>query len=234
MTSVEPILLSDPRIGAIAWADDGDPLVDLRGGPLRLDSRLADPVGAYARLRRGVLERLVTAQAAMPAGLALLVVEGYRPPALQRSYFDEYLAQLQLSYPGWDASRRRIEASKYISPPEVAPHGTGGAVDLTLCTADGTELDLGTAVNASPEQSRNACYTAAPDISAEARQLRAVLVAALTGVGLVNYPTEWWHWSYGERYWALERGLTHTRYAPVDAATPVRAPSTADGPPVPG
>jgi D-alanyl-D-alanine dipeptidase len=234
MTSVEPILLSDSRIGAIAWADDGDPLVDLRGGPLRLDRRLADPVGAYARLRAGVVERLVAAQAALPAGLALLIIEGYRPPALQRDYFDEYLAQLQTTYPGWDAHRRRVEASKFISPPEVAPHGTGGAVDLTLCTAAGTELDLGTAVNASPEESRNACYTAAPDISANARELRDILVTALTGAGLVNYPTEWWHWSYGERYWALQQGLPRTRYAPVDVTTLVPAPSTADEAPTGG
>ena len=20
--------------------------------------------------------------------------------------------------------------------------------------------------------------------------------------GFVNYPPEWWHWSYGDRYWA--------------------------------
>ncbi len=25
---------------------------------------------------------------------------------------------------------------------------------------------------------------------------------ALNVVGFVNYPTEYWHWSYGDRYWA--------------------------------
>jgi hypothetical protein len=27
------------------------------------------------------------------------------------------------------------------------------------------------------------------------------LGGGLTAAGMVNYPTEWWHWSYGDRYW---------------------------------
>ncbi len=30
--------------------------------------------------------------------------------------------------------------------------------------------------------------------------------------GFVNYPTEWWHWSYGDRYWALLTGSPHAVY----------------------
>ena len=40
----------------------------------------------------------------------------------------------------------------------------------------------------------------------------------LGGAGLVNYPTEWWHWSYGDRYWALVTGAAHALYGPVDVA----------------
>jgi D-alanyl-D-alanine dipeptidase len=41
-------------------------------------------------------------------------------------------------------------ASRYVSPPEIAPHSAGAAIDLTRCVGDGAELDLGTRVNASP------------------------------------------------------------------------------------
>jgi len=27
-------------------------------------------------------------------------------------------------------------------------------------------------------------------------------MAVLAGAGLVNYRTQWWHWSFGDRYWA--------------------------------
>ncbi len=58
-------------------------------------------------------------------------------------------------------------------------------------------------MNADPEESAGACYTHAPDISEEARANRQLLGTVLTAAGLVNYPTEWWHWSFGDRYWAL-------------------------------
>jgi zinc D-Ala-D-Ala dipeptidase len=218
LVTEEPVLLSDPRVAEIGWADGGEPLVDLRDVVgLRLDRRLADPRGDFAHLRRGVVRRLLAAQESLPSGLELLVVEGWRPPELQRRYFDDYAAQLGQAHTDWAPSRRHIEASKFVSPPEVAPHGTGGAVDLTLCTVSGVELDLGTPVNASPEASRGACYTASADIPAEARELRRILAFAMRSAALVNYPTEWWHWSYGERYWALVNGVPVTRYAP---ATP--------------
>jgi D-alanyl-D-alanine dipeptidase len=28
----------------------------------------------------------------------------------------------------------------------------------------------------------------------------------MCGAGFVNYPPEWWHWSYGDKYWAFISG----------------------------
>ncbi len=210
------ILLCDPRVAAVPGVDDGEPLVDLRDLPeLRLDGRAADPAGTYARLRRGVADRLVAAQRALPDGLRLLVIEGYRPYQAQLDIFTGYRDELRRNHLDWSPQRVYEETTKFVSPVEVAPHSTGGAVDLTLCTADGVELDMGTAVDATPEASANACFTAASSISPAARRHRQIMVAALTGAGLVNYPTEWWHWSYGDRYWAILTGAPRTRYGPV-------------------
>ena len=79
---------------------------------------------------------------------------------------------------------------------------------------------MGTPVDASPEESDGACYFAAENVSAEARHNRAVLADALEGAGLVNYPTEWWHWSFGDRYWALSRGEAHAVFGPVHTPPP--------------
>lgn len=213
----EIILMSDRRVAEIPVHECGEPLVDVRrDGVLLMDPRRRDPAADYAHLREGVLARLVKAQEALPAGLRLLFVEGYRPPALQRSYFEGYAAGLRADHPGWSAEEVRSAASRYVSPPEIAPHSAGAAVDLTLADADGRELDLGTRINANPEESAGACYTGAPGISAEARANRRVLGAALGSAGLVNYPTEWWHWSYGDRYWALRGGQPAALYGPKD------------------
>jgi zinc D-Ala-D-Ala dipeptidase len=210
------VLLSDPRIAATAVADSAEPLVDLRKVPeLQLDGRQASESGAYAWLREGVVQRLLDAQASLPRGLRFLITEGYRPLDLQRSIFDGYRDELGRLHPDWSADRLFVEASKFASPVEVAPHSTGGAVDLTLCTEDGAELDMGTPVDATPEASANACFAAARDIPEPARKNRRTLTRALARAGLVNYPTEWWHWSFGDRYWAFVTGTGRSRYGPV-------------------
>jgi D-alanyl-D-alanine dipeptidase len=212
----EVVLMSDPRVAAIPVADCDEPLLDIRQAApaLLVDDRRSEETGAFARLREGVLTRLLDAGQRLPDGLRLLFIEGYRPPALQRAYFERYARGLRAAHPEWSAARLRDAASRYVSPPEIAPHSAGAAVDLTVVGADGRELDMGTRVNANPEESDGACYTDAPGIGAEARANRELLAAALTGAGLVNYPTEWWHWSYGDRYWALLTGAAEARYGP--------------------
>ncbi|MFJ4697582.1 M15 family metallopeptidase [Streptomyces sp. NPDC088768] len=214
----ELILMADPRVAAVPVRECGEPLVDVRAsGELLVDTRKeADAAGAFAHLRTGVLERLLAAQRRLPEGVRLLHVEGYRPPALQRSYFKEYADELRAAHPEWPAERLRAAASRYVSPPEIAPHSAGAAVDVTLADAGGQELDLGTRMNASPEESDGACYTDAKNIGTRARAHRALLGEALRGAGFVNYPTEWWHWSYGDRYWALATGAEVALYAAVE------------------
>ncbi|WP_175411170.1 M15 family metallopeptidase [Streptomyces sp. TRM64462] len=216
----EIILLSDPRVAATGVDGTDEPLVDLRRTDgLRVDPRKADDDGSYAHVRADVARRLLAAQRELPAGVRLLIVEGFRPPGLQRRYYEEYAAVMRADHPGAPPARIRELTSAYISPPEVAPHVSGGAVDLTLCTDDGTELPLGTEVNATPEESAGGCRTAAAGITPEARANRELMGRALTAAGFVNYPTEWWHWSYGDRYWALISGRPAALYGPAERPT---------------
>lgn len=210
---VDVVLMADPRVVAVPVEDDGSLLVDVRPGVAVDDSR-ADPQGWFAHVRAGVRDRLVQAAEDLPGGLRLVLVEGYRPAALQERYYAEYLGQLSAAYPDWPADRLRAAASRYVSPPEIAPHSAGAAVDVTLHGPDG-ELDLGSPVNAGPEGSGGRCFTASPDVTGDARALRDVLGAALRAAGFANYPTEWWHWSYGDRYWALEAGAACALHGPV-------------------
>ena len=214
----EVVLMSDPKVAAVPVEESGEPLVDARReSGLLVDGRRWDARGAFAHLRRGLLDRLLQAEALLvPQGYRLLLVEGYRPLALQARYVDDYAGRLRADHPEWTTEEIRTAASRYVSPPELAPHSAGAAIDLTLADADGRERDMGTAMNATPEESAGGCYTQADNIGDEARADREVLGAALTAAGLVNYPTEWWHWSYGDRYWALETGAATAPYGPVE------------------
>ncbi|MEV7968601.1 M15 family metallopeptidase [Sphaerisporangium sp. NPDC088356] len=211
------ILMSDPRVAAVPVEESGEPLVDLRANTeILLDGRLADPEGAFAHLREGLAQRLLRAQKLLPDGLRFIVVEGYRPYSLQERYFTRYAGRLREANPDWPEDHLYVQTSRSLSPPHIAPHVCGAAVDLTLCTEAGEELPMGTEVNASPEESDDACYTAAANISVEARANREILSKVLEEAGLTNYPTEWWHWSYGDRYWALATGSGAARYSHVN------------------
>ena len=205
------VLIADPRVAAIPVSECDEPLVDLRR-ILRVDPRRGDPAGAFAHVCSGVAERLCRADAQLPNGWRLLIVEGFRPVASQQEIFASYVAEIQSLHPDWPIERVTQAASRYVAPVEVAPHTAGAAVDLTMCDADGVEIDMGSPEAATPEESDGACYTDAPYISDTARRNRQTLAAALTSVGMVNYPTEWWHWSYGDRYWAYCTGQESARY----------------------
>lgn len=199
------ILLSDPRVSAVPVRDLNEPLVvlDRQFGP------------GKTLVRRELAIRLENARAALPCGIGLRVVEGYRPAHRQQAIIERYSAEIRAARPGIGEPDLHVLTSRYVAPLAVAPHVAGAAVDLTLVDSRGQELDLGTPIDATPEQSGGRCYFAADGISAQARANRDLLARVLCREGMVNYPTEWWHYSYGDRYWALATGAAYALYGPV-------------------
>ncbi|MFF3767344.1 hypothetical protein ACFYYR_25115 [Streptomyces sp. NPDC001922] len=80
--------------------------------------------------------------------------------------------------------------------------------DLADVRAHGLNVD-------DPEESAGACYTDAPGLSAQSRTNRATLGNALSAAGLINDPSEFWHWSFGDRYWAMQTQQRAALYGPV-------------------
>jgi D-alanyl-D-alanine dipeptidase len=199
------ILLSDPRVSAVKVLECGEPMValDVSFGPAR------------ALVRASLATRLEVAAGLLPAGIRLRVVEGHRPADVQQAIIARYSAEICAHRPGISADELDRLTSRFVAPLEVAPHLAGAAVDLSLVDACGDPLDLGTPIDATPEQSQGRCYLASRRISADARAHRELLAEVLGVVGFVNYPTEWWHWSYGDRYWALISGAASALYGPV-------------------
>lgn len=199
------ILLSDPRVACVPVHETHDPLVTL--------GRSFGP--ARARVRAGLAARLRRAQVALPVGMCLRVVEGHRPAHVQAAIIERYSAEVRAAYPRLSHEEQQHLTGRFVAPLAVAPHVAGAAVDLTLVDIWGRELDLGTAVDATPEESDGRCFFDASAIPVPAREHRRLLAQVLTAAGLVNYPTEWWHWSYGDRYWALLTGAEAALYGPV-------------------
>jgi D-alanyl-D-alanine dipeptidase len=200
-----PILLADPRVSSIPVRETGDPVVPL------------SPLSPGVLVRRELADRLERAQQRLPRGIRLRVVEGHRSPQAQAAIIATYRAELRRRYPGADDAELARLGSRFVAPLEIAPHVAGAAVDLTLVDEHGRDLDLGTPIDATPESSAGACYFAAENIDGRAWANRIILSSVLTAEGFVNYPTEWWHWSYGDRYWALVTGAAAALYGPVPA-----------------
>jgi D-alanyl-D-alanine dipeptidase len=159
---------------------------------------------------------LIKAAELLRPAYILALNEGWRSPTLQASGFDRQVRRLATVYPNEEPGNLRRLASRFVSPPDVAPHPTGAAVDVVLLDRDGNEVDMGCPLDTNPEDSAGLCYTDHPDVPDATRAARAVLGEAMRRAGFVNYLTEWWHWSYGDRYWAMTTGATHARYGPVE------------------
>ena len=137
------ILLSHPEVASVPVIECGEPLValDASFGP------------ASALVRASLATRLDVAAGLLPAGLSLRVLEGHRPATAQQAIIARYSAEVCAHHPGISADELDRLTSRFVAPLAVAPHVAGAAVDLTLVDACGDPLDLGTPIDATPEQS---------------------------------------------------------------------------------
>ncbi len=211
-------LIGDGRIKSVEVKECGEAIVDLslRFSELNFDfdrNQVQKDSQSISLARISVGKRLVTAQSLLPAGMRLFIKECYRPMWVQKRFWDSYSSYLRKKFPQWTDEEIYDECSKLNAPLDVAPHTTGGAVDLTLTNANGEILEMGTQFNASPLETNQATYTASENISKEARKNREILMRVMSKAGFVNYPTEWWHWTYGDKYWANVTGEKFAIYS---------------------
>lgn len=178
--------------------ENGEPMVD---------------IGSGIRVRHAVAERIEAANLKLAVNnLILKVFEGWRSQEAQLDLRKKALDQVRSEYPGCDQLQLEALASKYAAPLSIAPHCTGGAIDITICRlSDMQELNMGTQYCEFERRS----YTAYPGIDDIARGNRDLLKSTLESQGFFNIPTEWWHYSYGNTEWATHVGSPYAIYGPV-------------------
>ena len=215
------ILIGDELVKNIPVIENNNPMIDLL---VDLPELLFDHNRLHVQKisksisysRKEVGERLILAQSILPFGIKLLIKECYRPMRVQKKSWDSYYQYLQEKYPSWSETEIYNECSKLNAPLDVAPHTTGAAVDLTLIDSQGNWLEMGSEFNASPLECEDRTYTDAENISEKAIANRKILIDVMSKAGFVNYPTEWWHWSYGDKYWALMTNTSHALYSSIE------------------
>jgi D-alanyl-D-alanine dipeptidase len=196
-------LLAPPPTGLVAPVDPAapgadEPLVRVahpRVASLALYHAVGWPEATpQTLLRHGVAARLAAAAASLPDGIDLVVLDAWRPPALQRALYAAAYTDPSLP-PG------------FVEPPSddpttPPPHCSGGAVDLTL-SVDGRPLALGTGFD---EFTPRAWTRACESHPGRVRTLRRLLFGTLAAQGFVVADCEWWHFEWGTRHWAALTG----------------------------
>ncbi|RAY12441.1 D-alanyl-D-alanine dipeptidase [Actinomadura craniellae] len=188
---------SGPPLPAVAEASV--PLVELDGriATFPVYSWLGfDTAPRRALARLDVAERLLRAQRRLPADFDLIVIDAWRPLPFQSELLDHYRRTGEADPAGFVADPDDVH--------QVPPHVTGGAVDLTLGWR-GAPLGLGTDFDAFVPAAATAAFeTDGGDH--RVRNLRRLLGRVLAEEGFVPDPLEWWHWSYGDQWWAARTG----------------------------
>jgi len=213
-TELDFPLIADPQVLALPITENNESLVDLRGTPgIQVSDHYLDANPHLSMVRETVAEKIKQALKLLPEGFGFLVVEGFRPIDVQEKIFNYYYNKLATNNPDWSAEKLQLETMQYVAPPDIVPpHSTGGAFDLTILDDAGNELDMGGAMNEKPHENEFRNYTHAENISDTAKANREQLIDVMSAVGFANYPAEWWHWSYGDRYWAFQTGAEHALY----------------------
>jgi D-alanyl-D-alanine dipeptidase len=198
--------------------ENGEPLVDFLAECPEL--RLDKPRFLYRRetmLRQSVAERLCRANdRLMRQGRRIYIVEGWRAPLIQRRMYAAAWQRYSRLYPDRSPTSLKRIVNRFTAPVGTAvppPHSTGGAMDIVLYDMEGNALDV-----RSPYEWRDpdGFAFAAPKLTEEARRNRDTLAEAMTAEGITNYPSEYWHWSYGDQGWAYRGGHDFAVYGPIE------------------
>lgn len=216
------VLIADPEILAIPVEENAEPMVNLleqKGLAVGPSPEIPDNED-YTKMRQTVYDKLLKAQSLLPKGLRFCLYEAYRSLKLQKFLFDTRFAKLKLQNLHWSKEQIFKETTKLVSPVinldgslNIPPHSTGGAVDVYLINEQGQAVDMGIHPEDWMKDTDGAVsLTDSKVISKQAQENRAIMSQALAEVDFVNYPTEFWHWSYGDRYWAYHKQQAHAVY----------------------
>lgn len=158
--------------------------------------------------RESILEKLYQLLEKLPENLGILVLDAWRPIAVQEALRHDFRDNLVVEYPNFNDAQIDEILNQFVAKPSQdpmapSPHLTGGSIDLTLFdVASNQELDMGTSFDAIDEASWSHYFEESGDL--ETRQIRdnrRLLIHGMRSVGFSNLPSEWWHFDFGNQLW---------------------------------
>lgn len=216
----------DPEILAIPIVECNESLVDLKN---YTEMQYGEPPectltkDCYTKIRKTVFEKLCQAQQDLPNGWRFRLYEGFRSLEVQQLLFEQEFKRIVQAYPGEDPKQQFYKTTRLISPvnnfdgsQNIPAHNTGAAIDIEVINSEGHLVDMGMAVKDWAAVDPDLCLTDSQLITEKVRQNRQLFHKIMQTHGFINYPTEWWHFSYGDRYWAFYQPVKQAIYGSVE------------------
>lgn len=170
-----------------------------------------------AFVREGVWRKMIRAAERLPEGYRFVVLDAWRPPAVQKGLFEACKRKMEERFPEKSADdivtmTRRYVALPTEDPSRPSPHTTGGAVDLTIAGPGGCLLPMGSGFDEDSERSVTRYFEQKLERGEELDRKdeerlrnRRLLFHLLAAEGFCNCSDEWWHFAYGTQAWAWEK-----------------------------
>ncbi|HJH61569.1 MAG TPA: D-alanyl-D-alanine carboxypeptidase family protein [Bacteroidetes bacterium] len=194
--------ISRKQISRVHVNEDYTPLVELIPHPRIIynDETMEKPY----LLRKSVAKRLFSVADNLPDGLSLKVYSTFRSKEKQNILWKETVNEIRKENPNLGTAEIINMAQYKTNDPKhtMGGHETGAAVDVALCTSNGEDLDFGTSYH----ERNSLTKTFSKNIKKEQFDNRKLLIKLMAKEGFINFPGEWWHFSYGDRVWSAYKG----------------------------
>ena len=207
-------------------------LVSLKSEGFLVDSQYYKQgiAGSYkdCYVRERVVDMLKKVESLLPSDLRLKVYDAYRPICVQQRLWNYYRGVVKNENPTLNDEEIDFKTSFFVSKPSYdsfspSLHNTGGAIDVTLVTRSGFALNMGTLFDDFTDRAWTNHFELYTDCE-EVRNNRRILYNAMIKAGFTNLPSEWWHYDYGDKFWAYFTGNDAIYDGIIDADLPDRFP----------
>ena len=166
-------------------------------------------------VRQWVKNRLLQANEYFKSKWFELVIKiWYRPLEVQKKLFNRIYKYFEKKYINLSQKEIYHKTIEFIADPNefVAPHTTGGAVDLILVDLNWNEVDMGCKINYIWEEANMTTF----NITQQQRKNREFLALGMLKFGFANLASEWWHFSYWDPYRAFFYWKKENLYSSLD------------------
>jgi len=198
-------------IGKIKINENNEKLVKIDSNKFIFDEGIEKPV----YIRTSVYEKLCTLDNWIKKdNYKIKLFDAYRSLDKQKEFWKDTIEETKQNNPNLSEEEIIRKTSLKLANPTngIGGHQTGGAIDITLVDENNEELDMGSKYLEHIAQT----YTNCKDLSDIQKKNREYLLEKMKKLDFVNFPTEWWHYCYGDRMWAAYKGKKECFYGYIE------------------